>query len=201
MRQQLRRLHRPIRSLHLPADRLSILMIFRDGRPGVTAGPFVFSAVPVRRAGSAGFSLVELVVVIVLLGIVAAVVMPRWRGGSGFEERALHDQVVAALRYAQKSAVAARRTVCVSFSTSPSKVDFSISSTYPAANCSIGSLLAGPDGTNLSIAASGSIAITSSASSLTFDAAGRPSAAASITVSGLPASLAITVESETGYVH
>jgi len=167
----------------------------------VKAGPFVFGIALRPRAVSAGFSLIELVVVIVLLGIVAAVVMPRWRGGSGFEERALHDQVVAALRYAQKSAVAARRTVCVSFSTSPSKVDFSISSTYPAANCSIGSLLAGPDGTNLSIAASGSIAITSSASSLTFDAAGRPSAAASITVSGLPASLAITVESETGYVH
>jgi MSHA pilin protein MshC len=152
-------------------------------------------------SSQAGFSLIELVVVIVLLGIVAAVVMPRWRGGSGFEERALRDQVATALRYAQKSAIAARRTVCVDFVAVPSKVDFSISSAHGAANCSVGSSLAGPDGTNLSVAASGSTTITSSVSSFTFDAAGRPSAAASISVSGLPGALAITVENETGYVH
>ncbi|UCV27514.1 GspH/FimT family pseudopilin [Ferribacterium limneticum] len=172
-----------------------------DGRPGLKAGPFVFNAEPTNRTSSAGFSLVELVVVIVLLGIIAAVAIPRWQGGSGFEERGLRDQVVAALRYAQKSAVAARRTVCVSFSTSPSKVDFSISSTYGAADCSTGTSLTGPDGTNLSVVASGASTITSSASNFTFDAAGRPSAAASISVSGLPAALAITVENETGYVH
>lgn len=176
-----------------------------DGRPGLKAGPFVFNAEPTNRTSSAGFSLIELVVVIVLLGIMATVVMPRWRGGSGFEERALRDQLVAALRYAQKSAVAARRTVCVNFSTAPSKVDFTISNAYGASNCSAGASLAGPDGTNLSVSASGSSTITSSVSNFTFDAAGRPSPtsspAASISISGLPAALAITVESETGYVH
>lgn len=155
----------------------------------------------ISNSACRGFTLLELVVLIVIIGILAATVLQRFAGKHGFEERALHDQVVAALRYAQKSAVAARRTVCVSFSTSPSKVDFSISSTYPAANCSVGSSLVGPDGTNLSVVASGSTTISSSASSFSFDAAGRPSVAASITVSGLPATLAITVESETGYVH
>lgn len=167
----------------------------------MTARPSLFGRREATNSTQAGFSLIELVVVIVLLGIIAVVVIPRWQGGSGFEERALRDQVVAALRYAQKSAVAARRTVCVDFTAVPSKVVFSISSTYPAANCSVGSSLVGPEGSNLSVVASGSVTFASSASSFTFDAAGRPSTAASITVSGLPAALAITVESETGYVH
>lgn len=145
--------------------------------------------------------MVELVVVIVLLGIVAAIAIPRWRGGNGFEERIVRDQIVAALRYAQKSAVAARRMVCVTFSTSPSRVDFIISSAYPTASCVGGSSLLGPDGTVLSVVPASSVSFASSAVSLTFDAAGRASAAASITLSGLPASQAITLESETGYVH
>ena len=111
------------------------------------------------------------------------------------------DQIVAALRYAQKSAVAARRMVCVSFSTSPSRVDFTISSAYPAVSCAGGPGLVGPDATVLSVVPANSVSITSSAASLMFDAAGRASATASIAVSGLPASQAITLESETGYVH
>lgn len=150
---------------------------------------------------SRGFSLIELVLVIVLLGIVSAVAIPRWRGGSGFEERGLRDQIVAALRYAQKSAIAARRTVCVTFSSSPAKIDFDISTAYPAANCSAGTPLIGPDGAALTIVPTGSTSFSAAQPILTFDASGRPGAATSVTVGGLPASLAITVESETGYVH
>ncbi len=150
---------------------------------------------------SRGFSLIELVVVIVLLGIVSAIAIPRWRGGSGFEERALRDQIVAALRYAQKSAIAARRTVCATFSSSPARIDFNISAAYGAANCSAGTALAGPDGTALSVVATGSTSFSAAQPMLIFDASGRPGAGTSVVVSGLPASLAITVESETGYVH
>lgn len=156
---------------------------------------------PVQRARETGFSLVELIVVIVLLGIVAAVAVPRWLGGSGFEERAVRDQIVGALRYAQKSAIAARRTVCVTFSSTPSQVSFAISSAYPAANCTGGSALVGPDGAALGVTASSSMTFSSSTASFTFDAAGRASSAATVSVTGLPAGQAITVESETGYVH
>lgn len=154
-----------------------------------------------RVTRNRGFSMIELIVVIVLLGIVAAIALPRWRGGNGFEERGVRDQIVAALRYAQKSAIATRRTVCVTFSSSPSLVSFAISSAYPAANCTGGTTLAGPDGAALSVTASSSITFASSTASFTFDAAGRASAAATVTVTGLPAGQAITVESETGYVH
>lgn len=147
-----------------------------------------------------GFSLIELVVVIVVLGIVAAVVIPRWQGGSGFDARALHDQIVAALRYAQKSAIAARRTVCVSFASS-TQISFAISNAYPATDCSAGTALVGPDGGVLTVTASGTNSFAASPASLTFDAAGRPGSAASIAVAGLPSALNIVVEAETGYVH
>ncbi|MCG2576762.1 hypothetical protein LZ012_07125 [Dechloromonas sp. XY25] len=138
-------------------------------------------------------------VVIVMVGIVAAIALPRL-SRSGFEERGLRDQIVAALRYAQKSAIAARQMVCVTFS--PGRIDFNISTAaYPAANCSAGTALVGPDGTVLSVVPTGSTSFSAAQPMLIFDAAGRPGAGTSVVVNGLPARLAITVESETGYVH
>ena len=176
-------------------------MSFRSGRPGDIVGPSVFLSPRRPWSGSAGFSLIELVVVIVLLGIVAAVAMPRLQGGSGFDERGFRDQVMAALRYAQKSAVAARRTVCADFSASPAQVSFRISTAYPAADCTTGSALIGPTSSALVVTATGNTSFAALPASIIFDAAGRPGSGATINVSGLPASLAITVEAETGYVH
>lgn len=65
-----------------------------------------------RRA--AGFTLVELVVIIVILGILAVVALPRM-DTSGYRAAEFHDRVLAALRYAQKTATSHRRTVCVTF--------------------------------------------------------------------------------------
>ena len=171
------------------------------GRPGDFVGPFSIRLPRRQCHASAGFSLIELVVVIVLLGIVAAVAMPRLQGGSGFEERGFRDEVVAALRYAQKSAVAARRTVCANFSTGPAQVSFSVSNAYPAADCTSGSALIGPSSTPLVVTAAGTTSFAALPAAIVFDAAGRPGAGATINVAGLPASLAITVEAETGYVH
>jgi len=171
------------------------------GRPGLLAGPFVFRSHSGIRSSYAGFSLVELVGVLILLGVMSAVFIPRWQGGSGFDERGFRDQVAAALRYAQKSAIAARRTVCASFTTSPSVLSVRISSAYGAADCSTGSALIGPDSQNLVLTAAAPAAFASVPGSVVFDAAGRPGAAASITFAGLPGTLDITVAAETGYVH
>jgi MSHA pilin protein MshC len=53
-----------------------------------------------------GFTLVELVMVIVVLSIVAATALPKFFDQSVFQERAFFDDTLAAVRYAQKLAVA-----------------------------------------------------------------------------------------------
>lgn len=148
-----------------------------------------------------GFTLVELVAVLVIAGILAAVIIPKMNAGTGFDERGFRDRVVAGLRYAQKSAIAARRTVCASFSSPPASVTFSISTANGAANCAVGNALAGPDTNPLVVTATGNVTFAALPANIVFDAAGRPASGAVISVTGLPAALAITVEAETGYVH
>jgi len=53
-----------------------------------------------------GYTLIELVVVLVIAGILATIVGPRFFANPAFSERGYADELAAALRLAQKAAVA-----------------------------------------------------------------------------------------------
>jgi len=48
-----------------------------------------------------GFTLIELVIVIIVLGVLAAVAIPKFVNRSGFEDYAVRDQLIARLRLVQ----------------------------------------------------------------------------------------------------
>ena len=147
-----------------------------------------------RASPARGFSLTELVVVIAIAVILSAFAFSRINTAS-FDTEGYANQVIAALRYAQKLAISQRRNVTVTVQTG------SVSLTYPDLG---GTAVVSPGaGGPFSVNAPSGVSLSGTlGSSCTFSALGEPSAAGTIVVSGGDISpITITVEAETGYVH
>ncbi len=65
-----------------------------------------YSLQPTAPCFARGYTLIELVVVIVILGVIAAIAGPRFFGTKVFSERGYADEVASAMRYSQKISVA-----------------------------------------------------------------------------------------------
>ena len=141
------------------------------------------------KGATRGFTLVELVTIMIVIGIIGLVAMPRFFDRQGFDARGFHDEVKAVVRYGHKAAVAQRRAVSVNTTASQ------ICLTYTAG----GNVLNPANGQAFcKTAPSG---VTLSVVNFSFSPLGQPSAGAvTITVSG-DIARSITVERETGYVH
>ena len=150
-----------------------------------------------RRSTTIGFTVVELVVVITIVGIVALVAIPRFTGASSFQSRGFYDSATSVVRFAQKTAIAWRRDVFVCVTATRVSAGTAAGCATPIINPVTGAALDtgnAPGGVTLTLAA------------FSFDSAGRPNPNAAVTIT-LTSTIAddparqIVIERETGYVH
>ena len=154
-----------------------------------------------RHARTAGFTLVELVTTLIVVGILAAFAIPRFVGRTGFESRGFYDQAQGIVRYAQKIAIAQRQSppkppVFVVITASQIRVCYDAGCATPVNDPTTGAALVvnAPSGVTLSPA------------TFSFSGSGVPSIGAQLAINVNSTGVGdinrtFFVEAQTGYVH
>lgn len=143
---------------------------------------------------SKGFTIVELVMVIILVGILSAVALPRFFQTSAFEQRAVFDSTLNAVRYAQKLAVATGCQTQFQSTTSSYQIladDGCDSGTFSTAVFNPGSNESGFSETT------NGVTLTASTANITFFPLGNASTDATVAL----ASRTIVIVADTGFVY
>ncbi len=148
---------------------------------------------PFRKAiGKAGFTMIEIIAVLLILGIIAAVVAVRMSDTSAYDLASQMEVVKAHLRLAQSRAMS---------SSSPWGINFATSTTYylfQGSGSTTPVLLLGEDNATVNLTTKKSaLTINSAPQRITFDAYGSPGTA---TVTVATSGGNITVTKNTGFI-
>ncbi|KQU74566.1 MULTISPECIES: prepilin-type N-terminal cleavage/methylation domain-containing protein [unclassified Rhizobacter] len=139
-----------------------------------------------------GFTLIELIMVIVLTGTLAVVALPRMVDTTMWRLRAYGDQLQNQLRTAQRLAATQRRPVIATITATGASFAYVSGAALATLAC--------PSAIPSCIAESGARTVTFNANN-TGQALTSSGAALTITVSGGSYSRTFTVENDTGAVH
>jgi MSHA pilin protein MshC len=147
-----------------------------------------------------GFTLIELVMVIVLLGILSATVLPKFFAISSYKQQAFFDDTLNAVRYAQKLAVATGCKVQVSVSADAYLLKSPADRTQCTSSSPTFSLDIRNPGTGAATynGSETGVTLTSTSAAFNFDALGQASANVTLTVAS---TRTIVVVSSTGFVY
>lgn len=165
--------------------------------------------------GVRGFTMVELVVVIILIGILSAVAVPKMMDNT-LRNRGFHDSAKALIQHARRMAIASRRYHCVTI-TGGTTMSLTRDTASPdgkaAVTCAVGgdtveiplpSKSQGCSQSNQVCVPSG-VTLSSSTSPLIFDPMGRlvsaPGTLAATATISMTDESNITVSPETGFVQ
>lgn len=143
--------------------------------------------------------MLELVIVLVIAGILSYTAMGRLNNTGEVNAHGFAEQVASLMRFTQQASIAQRRTLYVNVNASSGLVNACLDS---AAACA--QPLSGPGGASLAAQAPSGVALTTTLAQFTFDALGRPSAAAQVQVtisSSSGQTFSVTVEPDSGYVR
>lgn len=143
----------------------------------------------------------------VITGIIAAIAAPRFIGVDAFDARGSFGTLTSALRYAQKTAIAQRTTVCANVSTVTRVVVLTYRGTPDCSTASTGFVIDPATKAVYTKTLSNNVNIIAPVSTVGFDGLGRPvpNATAIFTIQNavVPTESIriITVEADTGYVR
>ena len=153
------------------------------------------------RKNRNGFTLIELVMILVLIGIIAVFVAPKLGDVTSTKAGALRDKLRADVRYAQNLAMTRNRRTRVYFNVSPAPIPHGYAVVVdgsPTGDCGAFAVASDPAGGNLSVTLGtgnyAGITVSPSATCLEYDSLGRPYACGGGVCSTAPLAAAMTAD-------
>jgi type II secretory pathway pseudopilin PulG len=147
-----------------------------------------------------GFSIVELVIIILLISIVSIVTLPRLFNNSAFKSAGFQLDLLNALRYAQKTAIASGCDVQITISAASRTYALNYRSGGTNTSCGAGAFtdpVPHPQAQGSFIGTASNDVVLSNDLNVVFDSSGSPSSGGSLSLG----SKVVTVEPVTGFVH